>query len=697
MEIKAITLDGFLSYYEEKRIPFSDGTTIILGKNNTGKSKLFDAFHFVLFNRVFDSQMEVWIDDPKAVAKAVLNNKKKNDAISTKGKTRAAVCLELEAEDYPESIIYIDREISYDYSNGDEPITDHSFSITIQDSVTGNAKPYVGTAAEVIVYQLFPSCLRDFILFQGEAASELMKLSKKNQSTIEKAIRQVSRLDLFEKATEISESYYKSKVGTLTRQSSANQKVMAKIEELRSEIANYEKKKESSKAREIQSNEKIDSLTDTIQKQKEELEQHEVFLKLFAEKEDLKKKQQEAVNALNRFKEINQDISDTWVFYKVLDKVQSFSDFYKSLEIIGQVPAPISQSEIKKSLKLHCCSSCGSSLDEGTPLFANVKNKVQNDAIDGLGKMMSGLNFAFSNKAEEIEKVPNSIQEYIKQRTKNEDSRKYYQQQLDEINNKIKSAEVSSEDKEKKRSIDILRALYMQNESELKRWQANLTKATQGIEFYQNEINERNSKIVSQLQQTGEVDELDKVKVYYSKKLYECMVKLCSAAQDLAYNEIQTSSNELYHDMMKENSAIVGDIRIDRQNSEIYTVNSLGDKITNLNTGSRITIQLAVISGILSVAASQFSSFYPFITDAPTSKLDSINKMQVIKCMIRAFEQSIIIVKDDVNADSEDDPLRELIMNSNDIGTAYELNLEIEPGSSNIDDQYTVVHTIKEE
>lgn len=696
MEIKTITLNGFLSYFEETCIPFSEGTTVIIGKNNTGKSKLFDAFHFVLFDRVFDSQMEVWIDDSKSVAFAVLNNKKKKEAVLAKGKTVASVSLELESEEFPNSVIYIDRKNTYDFSSEMTFTFEQSFTVSVQDIFYGNTKSYSGNEAEALILQLFPTCLRDFILFQGEAASELMKLSKKNQSTIEKAIRQVSRLDLFEKATGIANSYYKSKVNTLTRQTSANQKITAKIDELRKDIASYEKKKADSIQLESESNEKIDSLRDTIIKQKEELEQQQQFMDLFSKREEMLRKQKEVADQLKKFKDINQNISDTWVFYKVFDKVQSFSEFYGKLEIIGQVPAPISQVEIKKSLKLHRCSLCEGLLTEGSELFENVKKKVQNDAIDNLGKLMSGLHYTFNNKVEEVDRVPKSIENYVEQRKKNEDAKKVFQQQLDDLNNKIKTTEISAEDAKKKKDLEAKRALYIANERELKRWEAKLSNAIHEKEIYQKEIDERNSKILALLEQTGDVSKVDKAKVYYSRKLSECMSKLCTAAQDLAYNEIQKTSNELYHDMMKENPAIVGDIRIDRQNSEIYTVNSLGEKITNLNTGSRITIQLAVISGILSVAASQFSSFFPFITDAPTSKLDSINKMQVIRCMIRAFEQSIIIVKDDADAGVDRDPLRSLVLDSNDIGAAYELNLHRENDSNDIDDQYTVVTTIKE-
>ena len=97
MEFKRIELDGFLSYYKPTTIEFSLGNTLIIGKNNTGKSKLFDAFHWVLFNRVFDSQMEKWIESPAEVNRMILNNKLRKEAISNHKKAVVQVSLEIES------------------------------------------------------------------------------------------------------------------------------------------------------------------------------------------------------------------------------------------------------------------------------------------------------------------------------------------------------------------------------------------------------------------------------------------------------------------------------------------------------------------------------------------------------------------------------------------------------------------------
>ena len=53
MRIRKIKIENFQSYYQIQALEFSDGLNLIIGNGGKGKSKLFNAFYWVLFGRIY--------------------------------------------------------------------------------------------------------------------------------------------------------------------------------------------------------------------------------------------------------------------------------------------------------------------------------------------------------------------------------------------------------------------------------------------------------------------------------------------------------------------------------------------------------------------------------------------------------------------------------------------------------------------
>ena len=53
MIIHSLTINNFQSYYDEQEIKFSEGLNLIIGNGGKGKSKLFNAFYWVLFGKIY--------------------------------------------------------------------------------------------------------------------------------------------------------------------------------------------------------------------------------------------------------------------------------------------------------------------------------------------------------------------------------------------------------------------------------------------------------------------------------------------------------------------------------------------------------------------------------------------------------------------------------------------------------------------
>ena len=57
MIIRNISITNFQSYYETQTLEFSKGLNLILGKGGKGKSKLFNAFYWVFFGKLYISDI----------------------------------------------------------------------------------------------------------------------------------------------------------------------------------------------------------------------------------------------------------------------------------------------------------------------------------------------------------------------------------------------------------------------------------------------------------------------------------------------------------------------------------------------------------------------------------------------------------------------------------------------------------------
>lgn len=53
MKIRNISIENFQSYYGVNTLEFGDGLNLIIGKGGKGKSKLFNAFYWVLFGKIY--------------------------------------------------------------------------------------------------------------------------------------------------------------------------------------------------------------------------------------------------------------------------------------------------------------------------------------------------------------------------------------------------------------------------------------------------------------------------------------------------------------------------------------------------------------------------------------------------------------------------------------------------------------------
>lgn len=700
MEFRKITITDFLSYFGNNEINFASTTTVFIGKNNSGKSKLFDAFNWCLYNRVWDKSKNNgkggWIaeeDGIQELASYILNNTAKLYGFREK-KSSVKVSVELIVNDGAD-LIKICRTYFYKLNDDTYRFENHNLQVSFVDE-TGVKEPrfYEAYEAKDKLNSYFSKTVRNFFLFQGEAAVDVLNLG--SGSSFKIAVRDIARLTVFEKATEMANKFVDSAQLRITKLINKNKKDKERVEQLETIKNRCEEEVRSLESLLDEACEARDEWYDKYVKLESELQEYEEFESYFNQKKELEEKKHRLENQAKMFSSYKAVISEDAVFYKVLDKMNSFKDFYVALEKQGEVPPSIPIHEIQKAIRACKCTICGSDLSEGTSGRKYAEERLPKCDTDKFGKYLNGLNTTIEDYAREIKQIPERLAETIKKKQQFEENRKQIakelsdlQEQLEQINLKNQDDdEIKEELLKKKRDFSNAQQMYENARANFNRLEGKLESAKNN--FYQAQ---KNYDSLGGIEDEA-VSELDKLNLIYARKIQDSMKKLNSLAHESTYKRIEEKANEYYHEMTKNNPAIIGDIKIDLQNSELYTIDENGNKIRNMNTANVIIIRIAVLAGIMTIASEQFDIVYPFVTDAPVNTLDGDNAVSTINTIINSFEQSIIILPDEKTKDSKsDDKIRELIKTNPDIELAYELKVN---DATNIMEQYTTINIIKE-
>lgn len=90
MIIEKIELENFMCYAGNSSMEFTEGINVIIGDNGYGKSKLYDAFYWVMYDQVFVPEKKEF-QNTRAVKSKIISDKAKANAKD--GKVSASVSI----------------------------------------------------------------------------------------------------------------------------------------------------------------------------------------------------------------------------------------------------------------------------------------------------------------------------------------------------------------------------------------------------------------------------------------------------------------------------------------------------------------------------------------------------------------------------------------------------------------------------
>lgn len=673
MKINSITINNFQSYYEEQTIEFGDGLNLIIGNGGKGKSKLFNAFYWVLFGKIYVTSEgwcttdDLYLSSHKALHKFEYINKKALYDAKIDGKVDCYVQLDL-TDDKGHNYI-IERQASairQPVQEWDKPeswnVSPSSLKVTY-DVATGT-KNVNGIMAESIITDLFPEGIRGYIWFQGESLDSLIDFRKKQN--LKDADRHISYYPYYEKLTAIIskakakiESQESRKLREANKQNSEIRSLILKIDFLRGKIQTEEENKKK-----YENN--IAQIEIALADDETKMQGLAGFSKLIKDYDECEK---DILRINNQLTEIDNSqrslLPSLWILRGTDKLIEKSKDIISShVELETSVPEKKyidepSRAKLEDILnKDHQCFVCGSPVDEAHPhavewilnrlrmqeeyykelddfrnnlefskQFNMLVGKIQ-DYPDFVLRSLKGIDRQFQETEEEMDRLIAKRRKQLEKKTELDKQIENVKQKygVDPHREASTVPTLTSNIRASRGNLEKQRKLLESCKSAI----SDYTRQQQDAERELNSMGANNTGTVTQVAETE------------WKHISTFLEAVCKDVQEKARKEllkkIEERANEFYEKFTEHDKGYKGRVEID----EDYTITFDG----GLNTSHEDRKKMSIINALLSLNQDALQTYYPFISDAPTSSFDPSTTHKYLLGIKDIFGQSIIMTKD---------------------------------------------------
>ncbi len=703
MIIKNITIENFQSYYESQTMEFSKGLNLIIGNGGKGKSKLFNAFYWVLFGKIYITGIGWCTTDnlPQSakfamqryefINKRVLFNAQINDKI------RASVQIEIEDDKGNDYII--ERSVSALRLEGEEWDSNDVWQVGGNmlkvhfDSTTGT-KVLNDLLAEDKINELFPDGIRNYIWFQGESLESLINF--RNKETLKAAVKHISYFPYYEKLSEIISKSKLKIAGIESRKLKEVNKHNSNVKGLLSTIDNLNYKI----AREEENKKQFETHIETI---KIALADGETKISGLASYSMLVKKYKDCENDINkllsettRIDEFQREkLPSLWILRGIEPMIQQCKEIIeKHKEEEYTVPEKKyldnpSRSKLEEILKDKKCFVCGTEFSENDAPYHYITERLrlQEEYLKEMEEYTSNMQLSkqFNMFVGKIQDYPDSLlislSKIDKQWKNSEDELEKYMAQRRRKQDEKRKLDEQIEDIKKKHGVDpvtqaetagIINSSIRASRSNLEAQQRKLDVSKQTISNYRSELRAAERE----LEKLGAKDStVAKVPETEWKHISTFLEDICKRVQENArkdlLHKIEERANLFYAKFTEHDNGYKGNVKI----GEDYSI----EFDAGLNTSHEDRKKMSIINALLSLNQEAMGTYYPFISDAPTSSFDLETTHKYLLGIKDIFGQSIVLTKD---VDLESDKYIDL-QNQSNVSRIYNLESKIYSGDSN--------------
>jgi DNA sulfur modification protein DndD len=719
MKINSITINNFQSYYGEQTIEFGDGLNLVIGNGGKGKSKLFNAFYWVLFGKIYVTSEgwcttdDLYLSSHKALHKFEYINKKALYDAKIDGKVDCYVQLDL--TDDNEKNYIIERQASairQPVQEWDKPeswnVSPSSLKVT-HDIATGT-KTDNGIMADSIIADLFPEGIRGYIWFQGESLDSLIDFRKKQN--LKDAVRHISYYPYYEKLTAIiSEAKNKIAKQEVVKLKKANEQntnvrgLLMKLDFLRGRIQTEEENKKKYERN-------ISQIEIALADDETKMQGLAGFSKLIKDYEDCEK---EIIRINNQLTEIDNNqrnlLPSLWILRGIDKMVERSKEIISShVEVETALPEKKyidepSRAKLEEILnKDHQCFVCGSPVDEAHPhavewimnrlrmqeeyykelddyrnnmefskQFNMFVGKIQ-DYPDFVLRSLKGIDKQFQDTEEEMDRLIAKRRKYLGKKTELDKEIESVKQKygVDPHREASSVPTLTSNIRASRGNLEKQRKLLEACKSAI----SDYTRQQQDAERELNGIGANNTGTVTQVAET----EWKNISIFLEAVCHDVQEK---ARKELLH-KIEDRANQFYEKFTEHDNGYKGRVEID----EDYSITFDG----GLNTSHEDRKKMSIINALLALNQEAIGTYYPFISDAPTSSFDPSTTHKYLIGIKDIFGQSIIMTKDvEVGSDKYSD-----LYNQDNVSRIFQLESHIYRSDSQEPEIWEVSTVVKE-
>jgi len=696
MIIESIELHNFMCYSGENRFDFTEGMNVIIGDNNHGKSKLYDAFYWAMFDQCFDTGQKKWMPT-RHFGKDIISDKAIHEAEN--GLVRAVVRVTFKKDE--DHIYVIERRLTAVKRDGIATADKESEETVVYKEFGSKQGKEITNPSDVedLKRNILPDNIRPYMWFQGEQVESIIDFSQ--SSSLTQAINVLSNITRYDQVRALAESLEKSALDEYQRKARAQSKDKGRSDELEVKRNTLTERLELLEKEELNKKDNLGAADEATQRLMGQFEDA-------SRMRDLDAKQRQAERSLD---EISEDekreridlhkkmFSRNWVLKGTGHLLHEYNAKYSTyertrLERVAEVQArlkaenqmiqeiqtrlPINVPEpmyVEQMLEQEHCLICDREAKKDSDAWNSIKSLLDRSKAnvkeleeESLSKhdfsndfkrlMQNGLGLE-----RDINNVDGDIKSTFQSMKRLEKRRKAYAEELIRITEDMNSMKAGT-------SLDPIQAKNIVNELSskqdlAKRFRDELVRTERTIEQLKEQIKGIDKELSGLV--SGELPAYLEEK----KRVLEEFAIVAKSTRDRVFQrlvkQLEDEANRHYREMMQGNQGVRGIIRLVESTKGNYTprlTDENGNPLGQLNTGNIILIKLATIMAIISARqGSRDTDLYTLITDAPMSVFGEDYTIGFCKTVSRVYRQSIIMSKEFY----KNETLRRELLDSTDI------------------------------